>query len=777
MKSELIKEEDVAFFFNKYKYNSDQIFHLERRLLNSSCDFEKWESMLDANSQLTRALFTENEHLISEYIQPVFMYPELVAPDTIHAFILHITFFLFENNLDTLITEELIAVILKKYPNLSDSDRFDANLCFGMSKILLATSDFEDSVHALNEALKIYPDVNSVPSDLNIKLHVIFCKTYKMIAFNIFKNPDTEAFLELYESVEKDVRCGNEELYKIMWSESSDFTFHIELLLRLFKFYGIFLCTFTGFKNKRLNSWLEQEFETEEREGYINPMIFTLHYKLQFENQEISIDEYKNLLSSKMMEICKETPFEYPESAFPIDDDPVPEQKALLLEKMKLFNSSFTTATILLPELFKISQKDSEIRERIVISLFFYYTNAKYAEKGFQTDRFVIENLIDVAECFDSVSEFIPFLQSIMVHRQINSAIHFSMVSNLTGMCVAHFLETHPEYFVSRQFPSVDSVLQHRTDILQFMKEAAFLHDIGKLGRTNFVNLHFRKITDREYEELKDHTQLGYELAEKVSFIKQYSAFILCHHKFFNDKGGYPSKVKTSTFEFKAFLDILTICDTIDTATDYRGRNYAAKKTFDEVLVELKELKNRYNPDFIKVIEEDEALKEELRYMTSTGRIYTSYEIFHKYVQPHTVYSANSEKSVVAYNPQMESELKEFLGSEKQMTENEISTFLAEIQNPSSNTLVLADKNKEISGILTGERGKIDSSDFFLKDIYISSDCRHLGWATEMLIQIQISLKLSGFESITLDMPEKTVEGFFWINGFIKKAKMMKKNI
>lgn len=69
--------------------------------------------MLAANSELTRKLFVENEKLINEYIEPVIKHPERLSKDGIHAFLLHVTFFLFENNIDFHVTDDLVTAILE----------------------------------------------------------------------------------------------------------------------------------------------------------------------------------------------------------------------------------------------------------------------------------------------------------------------------------------------------------------------------------------------------------------------------------------------------------------------------------------------------------------------------------------------------------------------------------------------------------------------------------------------------------------------------------------
>ena len=64
MNPELLSKEKVVYFFNKYKYNSNRIYVLERQLLNESCKSQKWELMLKEIYDLTRHLYIKNEALL-----------------------------------------------------------------------------------------------------------------------------------------------------------------------------------------------------------------------------------------------------------------------------------------------------------------------------------------------------------------------------------------------------------------------------------------------------------------------------------------------------------------------------------------------------------------------------------------------------------------------------------------------------------------------------------------------------------------------------------------
>lgn len=57
---ELINKADVENFFNNYKTNLNRIVYLEQKLLKESYNFDKLQSTIRVNSNLTRILFTEN---------------------------------------------------------------------------------------------------------------------------------------------------------------------------------------------------------------------------------------------------------------------------------------------------------------------------------------------------------------------------------------------------------------------------------------------------------------------------------------------------------------------------------------------------------------------------------------------------------------------------------------------------------------------------------------------------------------------------------------------
>ena len=71
----------------------------------------------------------------------------------------------------------------------------------------------------------------------------------------------------------------------------------------------------------------------------------------------------------------------------------------------------------------------------------------------------------------------------------------------------------------------------------------AYLHDIGKLFIPPSILQKPAKLTDEEYEIMKKHTTIGYEMCMKDKKLQPYAAGPLYHHEALNGMG-YPQRFK-----------------------------------------------------------------------------------------------------------------------------------------------------------------------------------------------------------------------------------------
>ena len=93
------------------------------------------------------------------------------------------------------------------------------------------------------------------------------------------------------------------------------------------------------------------------------------------------------------------------------------------------------------------------------------------------------------------------------------------------------------------------------------------LHDIGKLKIDPKILNKKGKLTDEEFEEIKKHPVLGYEIVKDMDLPEKIKEAVLMHHEKINGTG-YPSGLKGE--EISNYAKIVSICDIYDAMTSTR---------------------------------------------------------------------------------------------------------------------------------------------------------------------------------------------------------------
>jgi response regulator RpfG family c-di-GMP phosphodiesterase len=98
-------------------------------------------------------------------------------------------------------------------------------------------------------------------------------------------------------------------------------------------------------------------------------------------------------------------------------------------------------------------------------------------------------------------------------------------------------------------------------DFTVYCTTAAFLHDIGKVFVKPSVLQKKGKLTDEEYEEIKKHTTIGYEMLYRDLALRPYANVARFHHESL-DGSGYPDKLKGKQIPLEA--QIVRVADMFD---------------------------------------------------------------------------------------------------------------------------------------------------------------------------------------------------------------------
>ena len=110
---------------------------------------------------------------------------------------------------------------------------------------------------------------------------------------------------------------------------------------------------------------------------------------------------------------------------------------------------------------------------------------------------------------------------------------------------------------------------------VELIKQAAMLHDLGKIGISENILLKKGKLNKKEFEEIKKHPQIGADIIRPIQFLHALIPFIFYHHERW-DGNGYPSGIKGEDIPVGA--RVIAIADVYQALTSDRPYHKAFTK-------------------------------------------------------------------------------------------------------------------------------------------------------------------------------------------------------
>lgn len=99
------------------------------------------------------------------------------------------------------------------------------------------------------------------------------------------------------------------------------------------------------------------------------------------------------------------------------------------------------------------------------------------------------------------------------------------------------------------------------------LRQGSILHDIGKIGIPEHILNKEGKFTEKDYDIMKKHPQMGYEILSNLDFLEKSRKIVLEHHERI-DGCGYPEGLKGE--EIDLLSKIVCIADAYDAMTSVR---------------------------------------------------------------------------------------------------------------------------------------------------------------------------------------------------------------
>ncbi|HBR35221.1 MAG TPA: hypothetical protein DD734_11355 [Firmicutes bacterium] len=128
---------------------------------------------------------------------------------------------------------------------------------------------------------------------------------------------------------------------------------------------------------------------------------------------------------------------------------------------------------------------------------------------------------------------------------------------------------------------------------------AGYLHDIGKIGVPDHILLKKSKLLPEEWEAIKRHPKIGYEIIHQLDFVNNTADIILLHHEHY-DGGGYPFGLKGDKIPLTA--RIFAVADALDAITS--DRPYRPARSMEYAVQEVCSLSGQqFCPQCVKCVE------------------------------------------------------------------------------------------------------------------------------------------------------------------------------
>ena len=184
--------------------------------------------------------------------------------------------------------------------------------------------------------------------------------------------------------------------------------------------------------------------------------------------------------------------------------------------------------------------------------------------------------------------------------------VHSHVVAWLSGQLAYRMAEVSPASLVGLLGTEDEAAVRARArEIAHHAYECGLYHDMGKNMLLSAVSMYHRRLIDLEFNNIMLHPLLGARLLGLCDADKDAQQAALYHHLYYDGTAGYPLDCGPCDPTARPLVGIVAAADSLDAGTDNVGRCYAAVKTFDMLVAELRAGSGtRYDPAVVALFDD-----------------------------------------------------------------------------------------------------------------------------------------------------------------------------
>lgn len=210
-----------------------------------------------------------------------------------------------------------------------------------------------------------------------------------------------------------------------------------------------------------------------------------------------------------------------------------------------------------------------------LINRLFHERNTSIAELNETNDKLVVKN-DEIKSLYQQTSAMNDVLHELLDELRAGYIVTVRSLSNAIE-AKDRYTKGHCEW-VTRYALETAKRFNVSNEDLTSLEYASLLHDIGKIGMPNSILCKPDRLTDEEYEIVKQHPSIGYNILKDIEFLGKSTPLVRHHHERIDGKG-YPDGLTGN--ELDLLTKILAVADAFDamvSSRPYRKRPLAPEQ-------------------------------------------------------------------------------------------------------------------------------------------------------------------------------------------------------